>query len=140
MAIDLGYNVISNVFQNTYIFNTSWIISLIVTSITLMILTRDPEKWKEMWFPVTVLWHIAGITPFILVYVISAVLFVIEGLSIQTIGELVDVKHSEPKGYGKSIINFGKNAIKKIKINNSKMNSMLSEEEINNMFKKNKSK
>lgn len=102
MGIQQGYDLAKAVFLDTVIFDITWAISALVTFLVLLLLTKEISKWKSLAFPVMVLIHIAGIPPFILLYVASAIIFAIENLSIQTIGALLSVvkmpKMSRPIG------------------------------------------
>lgn len=89
MGIELGLELIKTVIQDTYIFNISWIISAVLTMLTLLIITKDYNKWKTLAFPVMVGWHISGVTPFILLYMFGAIMFAIESLSVQVISGLL---------------------------------------------------
>lgn len=100
MAIELGYAVIRDIFLDTMIFNTAWLLSALLTFITLLALSRDANRWKELAFPVMVGWHIAGVPPFFLLYIAAAIMFGIECLSLQFIGEaltLIKVPRSAEK-------------------------------------------
>ena len=66
MAIELGYEFIRQIFIDTTIFDIGWAISVIVTILSLLIITRDTQEWKKLAFPVMVGWHIVGIPPFFL--------------------------------------------------------------------------
>lgn len=91
MGIQQGYDLIKAVFLDTVILDISWAISLIFTLLTLLLITKEVDKWKSLAFPVMVLIHIAGIPPFILIYLGSAIIFAIESLSLQTIGSLLSI-------------------------------------------------
>lgn len=103
MGIELGYNFISTVFLDTYIFNLSWLTSAFLVLLTMAILTRDYGQWKSLAFPVMVGWHIAGVTPFIGLYVIAGIMFAIENLSLNVVTGLATVVSQPVRdmwGYG----------------------------------------
>lgn len=87
----ISYEILKIVLQDTIYFNISWIISAIATLLTLTAITRDTNKWKELALPVMVIWHIAGIPPFFLLYIATAITFTIECLSIEVIGDLIKI-------------------------------------------------
>lgn len=87
MAID--YTFFTTALRDTIYFNISWLFNLVATGITLLIITKDVERWKTLAFPITVAWHIAGLAPSILVYFATALMFVITNLSMKTIGNIV---------------------------------------------------
>lgn len=90
MAIEAGIELIKAIFVNTTILNIGWVMSLFLTLITLLIITRDTQKWQFLALPVTVMWHIAGVPPFIGIYMLEAIAFSITVLSTQTISGLID--------------------------------------------------
>lgn len=97
MAIELGFTLFKTVFENSVYFNIEWLMSLVLTGLTLLILTRDTQKWAQWAFPVMVMWHIAGISPFIVIYIASAIAFGISTLSLQTISALLNTTTEQGK-------------------------------------------
>lgn len=91
MTIDAGYEIVTSVFQNTLVFNIEWIISLALLFVSLILITKDYNQWKKLSLPVIVGWYICGITPNYLILVISAMLFVVDTLSIQSLGQILTV-------------------------------------------------
>lgn len=89
MAIDLGFTLLKNIFVDTYIFNIDWLLSAVITFLSLLWLSKDPNEWKTLAFPVMVGWHIAGLSPFFLLYIATAMMYAIESLSLQTIGQVI---------------------------------------------------
>lgn len=81
MAIDVGLTQLGNFFGQTTVFGISWLIHLILTALTLAYLSKDPNDWKELSLPVVTLWHIVGIVPSFLIYILSALVFGIEMFS-----------------------------------------------------------
>lgn len=96
-GIDLGFALMRDLMLDTWVFNVGWVFSVLATFFTLLALTRDTEKWKNLAFPVMIGWHIAGIPPFFLLYIVSGLMFVVENLSLQTIGSLATIMRREPK-------------------------------------------
>lgn len=91
MAIDTAYSILGNAFENTMVFNIGWIISLAITAISLVLITRNSQKWRILAFPVMLGWHVAGIAPNFIIYLASALMFAIEGISIQTLGDIITI-------------------------------------------------
>jgi len=91
MAIGNATTIMTTVFADTIIFNVTWLISLAITFLSLLILTRDANKWKILAFPVMLMWHIAGVPPNFLIYLVSAIVFAIEAMSLQTIGQIMQI-------------------------------------------------
>lgn len=90
MAIDTGLTLLGHIVQDMTVFNITWVLSLVATFLTLLIITRDVNKWKELLFPVMTGWYIAGLPPFFLLFIFAAIMYGIETLSIQLIGQVVN--------------------------------------------------
>lgn len=85
--------LVQEMFTYARILGQSWIVPTIITFLTMAIITRDVEKWKILAFPVWAGWWIVGvrangITSF-LIFTILAIMFVIELLSTQVIGNWI---------------------------------------------------
>lgn len=89
MAIQEGYDFLTEMFQNTLVFNLEWLVATIVIIITLVLISRITSNWKILAYPVTIMWDIAGLKPNMLIYIITAILFVINALSLETIGSVL---------------------------------------------------
>lgn len=89
MAFSDGFSYLKNIFVETTIFNIEWFISLFLVFLTMIIITRETQKWKQLAFPVTVAWHIAGVTPSFLWYFATAIAFVIDILSLEVLGNTI---------------------------------------------------
>lgn len=98
MTLQDGFGILNSITINTTVFNIEWILSTALIFLTLLIITRDINKWKILAFPTTVMWHIIGIKPSFLMYAITAILFVIEALSLEIIGNLVEGVKGMVKG------------------------------------------
>lgn len=116
MAIELGYNIFGDVLKDTIVFNTTWLINILATLFTLLAITRDTNKWKELALPVMIGWHIAGLAPSILMYIGASIIFVIDKLSLQTIGTLLSVFKKAPEKAALTTVTTGKGITKAIKI------------------------
>lgn len=91
MGIEYGFELLNNTFTNTSIVNINWIVSIIFVIFTLLIITRDVNKWKTLALPVTILWHIIGIKPSFILYAITGIIFIVNILSIELIGNILEV-------------------------------------------------
>lgn len=91
MAIQAGFDLLKNAFLGWTPFNITWAFSIIAVVLTMAILTRDFNKWKQLFLPVMISWHIAGITPHFLMYIIGTLLFILENISIEQLGQLAEV-------------------------------------------------
>lgn len=102
MTYTPDYTIIQEVFTYSRILLQGWIIPLIVTFLSMLLITRDVEKWKILAFPIWAGWWIVGIrgtglTNFI-IFTITAILFVIEILSTQVIGNWIQPLKRRVKG------------------------------------------
>lgn len=88
MAIDTAYTLLNSGFNELILFNVEWIISITVTFLSMLIVTRDVQKWKTLAFPIMLGWHICGLSPFFFAYLISAIVFAIEGISLSALGQV----------------------------------------------------
>lgn len=94
MAIQDGYDLLKAILVETTIFDLTWIVSLILTFLTLIIITRNKSEWKKLAFPVLIGWHVCGIKPHILLYIITSIMFVIEHLSLTGLSTILKLtKH-----------------------------------------------
>ena len=100
MAISDGFGLLNSVLTDTLVFNISWIISIVFVFFTLLIITRDINKWKTLAFPVTILWHIVGITPSFLFYIVTGIMFIVDALSLETIGNVLGAIVTNTKNIG----------------------------------------
>lgn len=100
MTIQLGYDLINELFGKISIFDSSWIISILLTVLTMLLLTRDTREWKQLAFPIMVGWHVAGVTPSILIYIGTAILFVVDVLSLEMLTGMVLEVRRQFKGTG----------------------------------------
>lgn len=91
MAIEQGLQAFGSIFQDTTVFGLNWIIALLLTLITLLLISKEPNDWKTIALPVTTLYHAMGITPSFLQYLLASIIFAIEIFSLQTIGNTIDV-------------------------------------------------
>ena len=84
-----NFDLFTEAFTETWVVGTYWVIPLILVFITLLIITRDFEKWKILAFPVCVMWTVAGVPISPIILVITAIVCAIEALSIQVIGNKI---------------------------------------------------
>lgn len=90
----MPYNITNTLwtqtFQQTSIFGFVELISIPIIIISLALITRDLQKWKTLAFPVAVGWYISGIRMHFLILIILALMFIIEVISLQTLGNILD--------------------------------------------------
>lgn len=116
--IDIGLNYIADIVGQTGFLNTPWLVHSILTLLTLIILTRDVNKWKQLALPITMLWHIIGIQPSYLMYLGAGIVFIIDNLSINIIGKTIRTitrkkKQESNEMTKKKLLNLDKKTISK---------------------------
>jgi predicted lipid-binding transport protein (Tim44 family) len=110
---------LQDILLDTLVFNVTWIANALATLFTLVAVTRDKSKWVNLALPVMIGWHIAGLTPFFLFYIIGAIGFVINALSLQTIGSMMNVltRQKEPsrmdRAYANTAISYKQSKLSK---------------------------
>lgn len=67
-------------------FNNGWFLPILVIGLTLLIITRDINKWKRFMLPVTAMWGAGGLLISPVVYIFGAILYVVEMFSIEAVG------------------------------------------------------
>lgn len=105
MAITLGTGLLNDLFTDVTVFGVDWIIALITTIMIMLIISRDPEKWKVLLLPVTIVVGILGLTPTIIQYFIGAILFVINTMSTQVMGYIATAV-KRPIAYGSELVGY----------------------------------
>lgn len=89
MPIQNGTALFFEVVNQTTIFGIDYAIGTILTALTLLLITRDMEKWKVMALPVMIAYQVIGVTQSKPLFLLAGVLFIIEALSIQTVGDII---------------------------------------------------
>jgi len=87
---DIDFSLLSNISNNTNIAGTDIILGFIFIILSMLLITRDVEKWKILAFPLAIGFTVAGINISPVIVIITAIIFTIEGLSLQVIASLVD--------------------------------------------------
>lgn len=90
MSIQEGFDLIKNAIINTHILGIDWIISIPIIIITLLIITREYNKWKTLALPVMIGWHIIGIPQSVILYLVSSMLLAVDTMSLTQLGELIN--------------------------------------------------
>lgn len=88
MTIGLGNatSMVTEAFVDTTVFSIEWLIALAVLVISMLLITRNPKYWTFLAFPLTIGWHIVGLTPSLLQYIFTAIIFGFELFTQGTIG------------------------------------------------------
>lgn len=98
MALTPDFSVFTEVFTETWTFGTEWLIPLALAIVSMALITKDIQKWKVLFFPIIVLLRIIGIPVHFLIIIIAGVLFVVEALSTQVVGDLIGTAKKWSKG------------------------------------------
>lgn len=97
MGIELGTQLFETFLADTLPFGSELITSSILVMLTLLIITRDRERWGQIALPVVIGWQVAGIRPHIFLYIITAIIFVVTNLSFRTTATIISaLKKQEP--------------------------------------------
>ena len=102
-----AWTIVQEVFKDSLVFNIDWLIVIFIVFISMLLITRNIQKWKVLALPVTLAWSIAGLKPSLLWYIIITIIFGVESLSIDMLGSLV-------KAVSKPFVETGKIATKGI--------------------------
>jgi Ni/Fe-hydrogenase subunit HybB-like protein len=86
----MGFEFLKETLQHTSFLQINFIVALIFIIITLLIITRDIEKWKLLALPVSILWEIIGVPVHLLILISAGIMFAIEILSLTQIGNLAE--------------------------------------------------
>lgn len=89
MAYLPDFSLFEETFTYAYVLGVEWIIPLMITIVGMLIITRDINKWKIMALPMLILTRIAGIPTNIILLMVAGIIFVIEALSTQTVGNIL---------------------------------------------------
>lgn len=114
-SISSGTDFATGMFTNFSILGQNWIIGLVLVFLTCVLITRNVEKWKTIFFYATLGWAGVGITIHPAIITISALIFALEIVSIEKIGNMIQAvaKATKPiyESTGTMLENVGKKAI-----------------------------
>lgn len=88
--ITVGYNLLKDSITNTSVFGLDWILPTFLIVIVCIIITRDINKWKIIAFPTSILLGIAGLWTNPVIIILLGLVFAVETISTQTIGNVID--------------------------------------------------
>lgn len=95
--ITVAYDMLKGSITQVNVFGISWIIPTIIIVITLVLITRDIQKWKILTLPVSILYYLVGIKTSWVIMFAAAIIFAVESLSIQAIGNIADIIRGKPQ-------------------------------------------
>lgn len=82
-------SLFTEAFTQTGIRGLNWIIPVFIIFLTMILITRDPNKWKILLLPTTIAWRVAGLQSHYLLVIIGVILFVQESLSLEILGQVI---------------------------------------------------
>lgn len=83
------FTLLSNAINNTSVAGMTWIIPLMIVTMSVIMVTRDVEKIKQLYFPMGIAWTIIGVNVGWVTLSISAIVFVISTSSIEILGDVI---------------------------------------------------
>lgn len=83
------FTAIKEALTQTWTLGTEWLIPLVIAILVMAVLTRDTDKWKILALPIFVLERIIGIPVHFVLMSVAGIIFVIEALSTQVVGNLL---------------------------------------------------
>lgn len=89
--ITVAYSLLKESIVNTSPFGLDWLLPTFLIIIICVTITRDINKWKIMAFPVSILLGIIGLWTAPVIIILLALVFAVETISTQTIGNVIDV-------------------------------------------------
>ena len=99
MSIEDGFEFVKDAFVDMHWFGAEWVIPLMVIFMSMVLITRDKEEWKVLFFPMCVGWLIAGLRPSYVLVFLGGVVFVVNELSLRVLGNVL----SSTKIFGKGV-------------------------------------
>lgn len=80
---------IKETFTHTHVFGMSWVISGIAVILTMLLITRDLQKWKTIALPTCVIITLSGLQVSVVLYIIAGIVFAIDLLSLEVSGNIM---------------------------------------------------
>lgn len=104
MSIQLGFDLIRETFTQTNIFGVEWILTAIITFIVILLIAgKNIGDYKVLILPVTISLHIVGLTPNLLQYIIGILVFVMDTISLEILGNIAETTYAGFKRTTESI-------------------------------------
>jgi len=89
MTLTPDFSAFTTAFTNTWTLGTEWILPVVLAIMVMAIITKDIEKWKIMMFPMFVIERMLGIPVHFALMSLAGIVFAIETLSTQIVGNLI---------------------------------------------------
>lgn len=76
-------------FTYTEVYGMNWVIPSILVFLTLIMITRDYNRWKILALPTLLAWKIAGLPTSIVLLIIATIVYVQESLNLEVFGNFL---------------------------------------------------
>lgn len=96
MNITLGTQTMQESLNGTNIIGTQWIIPIIIIFLTLLLITRETNRWLYLAFPVSIMWRTAQLKVHMLIIAIAGLFFVTKLIQDDIIGTLAKAIEKRP--------------------------------------------
>ena len=83
------FTAIKEALTQTWTLGTEWIIPLVIALLVMAVITKNTDKWKILALPVFALERIIGMPVHFILITIEGILFVVETMSTQVVGNLI---------------------------------------------------
>ena len=101
--VNMTYGLFTDTFVNTHIAGVSWIAPLLVIIFSLLLITRDFDKWKLLALNVIIGWSIVGLHVSFALWIFAVILFVVEGISLQILGSMIGKVSETMSDFGRPL-------------------------------------
>ena len=87
--LDNGFEAIKDLFFNVNFFGFEWALSVIITLVVLLLISRNPQDWKQLTLPIITLFGVMGFVVSPLIYVVAGMMFVFGMFNTRELGNLI---------------------------------------------------
>lgn len=88
--LSIGKELIGDAFLRTEIGGFTYIVPLMVILLSLFLVTRDMNKWKTLFFPMSIAWYIVGLDVHLLILIVAGLIFAISSISLELISDIIE--------------------------------------------------
>ena len=89
MGLEIGIQLIKDVFVNSTILGSSWLWQLVFLFGSMAIISRNISDWKSLALPLVTGWHLIGFHFSWIFFGISGIVFVLENLSTKVVDSAI---------------------------------------------------
>ena len=86
-----AFTILNDVTSNTWYLGVNWIIAPIILLLALVAISKTTSKWKIAALPLAICLKVIGLEVSLLIFIITAIMFVLETLSLNTVTTISDV-------------------------------------------------